>query len=364
MYGHNHMGQILVSVEIIEVVTRYPRTIGRNAFLGGHGAGPTAPAVILGTDGGAYGWGIVGTIPDNPSGLVGRCVDELFDPAIGVIDNTALWADVALHDLVGVLRGQPVYQMLGARGTRDIPVYDASIYFDDLDPELDPRGIDAILENVLDGWDDGYRAFKLKIGRGYRCMPEANGLDRDVEVTRIVHDAFPEARLLVDGNNGFTVEGFLRYLDRVCDVGLFWVEEPFHEHREGLQQLRRRLDATCSGTLIADGEYQPVVDDLVRYARDGLLDVLLMDVIDYGLTAWRRLSASLEGSRIQSSPHTWGLPLKTVYAAHLAAGLPGVIMVEAVRGKTVGVDTSRYAVVDGVLKVPDDPGFGIPVPAH
>ncbi len=358
------MGQKLVSVEIIDVVTRYPRIMGRNAVLGGHGAGPTAPAVILGTEDGACGWGVLGTIPDNPNELVGRRVDDLFDPASGVIDNSALWADVALHDLAGVLRGQPVYQLLGARGMRAIRVYDASIYFDDLDPELNPRGIDAVLENVQEGWDDGYRAFKLKIGRGHTWMPKAEGLERDVAVTRIVHDAFPAARLLVDGNNGFTVEGFLRYLDEVCDVGLFWVEEPFHENREGLQQLRRRIEDKCSGTLIADGEYHPIVADVVRYARDGLIDVLLMDVIDYGLTAWRRLSASLEGSGVRSSPHTWGLPLKTVYAAHLAAGLSDVIMVEGVRGETAGLDASAYEVVDGILTVPDAPGFGIPVPAH
>jgi L-alanine-DL-glutamate epimerase-like enolase superfamily enzyme len=355
--------QTIASVKIIDVKTRYPRTIGRNAVLGAHGSGPTVRAVILRTTEGATGWGVLCRNPPDPQHLVGWNVARLFDPALGVVEPSALWADVALHDLAGVLLGQPVYRLVGGRGVRRVPVYDASIYFDDLDPPHDPRGIEAILAEVQDGWNEGYRAFKLKIGRGCTWMAEAEGLERDVEVTHAVRAAFPPARLFVDGNNGFTVEGVLRYLDRVRDVGLVWVEEPFHEHRAGLVQVRAWIDANSPRTLIADGEYQPVIDEVVRYARDGLIDVLLMDVLDYGLTPWRRLATALEESGVRYSPHAWGLPLKTLYAAHLAAGLPGVMVVEAVRGETVGVDTSGYTVVEGALTVPDTPGFGLPPPA-
>ena len=107
-----------------------------------------------------------------------------------------------------------------------------------------------------------------------------------------------------------------------------------------------------------------MVDEVVRYARDGLIDVLLMDVLGFGLTPCRRLSASLGGAGLRSSPHTWGLPLKTLYAAQMAAGLPGITVVEAVRGETLGVDTGAYAFKDGFLIVPDAPGWGIPPPAR
>jgi len=353
-------GHTIASAEIVDVVTRYPRPVGRNAVLGYHGAGQTARVLILRTADGATGWGLLRGTPHDLEQLAGRRVDDLFDPAIGVSDGSALWADFALHDLAGVLTGQPIYRMLGGRGDRTVPVYDASIYFDDLDPPHNPRGVDAILGEVQEGWDDGYRAFKLKIGRGFRWLPEADGLGRDVAVTRAVRAAFPSARLLVDGNDGFTVEGALRYLDRVRDVDLFWVEEPFLEQRGDLERLRAWLAENSPRTLIADGEYRPVIDEVVGYAREGLIDVLLMDVLDYGLTPWRRLSAALEGSGVRPSPHAWGLPLKTLYAAQMAAGLPGIILVEAVRGETVGVDTTGYTLEDGLLTVPDAPGFGIP----
>jgi D-galactarolactone cycloisomerase len=60
------------------------------------------------------------------------------------------------------------------------------------------------------------------------------------------------------------------------------------------------------------------------------------------------------------SPHAWGRPLKTLYAAHLAAGLGNVDVVEGVPGTTDGVDLPP--VVDGVLTLTDRPGFGLDLP--
>jgi L-alanine-DL-glutamate epimerase-like enolase superfamily enzyme len=252
--------------------------------------------------------------------------------------------------------------MLGDHGSQEVTVYDGSIYFDDLDPKEAPRGLDVVLANVLAGWDDGHRAFKLKIGRGFTWMPEHDGFERDVEAVLAVREAFPSARLLVDGNNGFSVEGTIRFLERVQEAELFWFEEPFNEHRNGLERVRAWLEENRSPTLVADGEYRPDVPEVVRFARDGLVDVLLMDVMSFGLTPWRALSRDLAGSGARISPHAWGLPLKTYYAGQMARGLADVLTVEGVRGETIGVDTSAYRVEDGFLTVPDTPGFGIPVP--
>lgn len=353
----------IASIERLHVSARYPRMIGRNAVLGSHGPGATCRAVILRTTEGAAGWGLVrGELPISGD-VLGKRLDQLIDPAIGIIDDSAAWADLALHDLAGVVLSEPVYRMLGARGTWPVPVYDGSIYFDDLDPEGEPRGIDAVLQNVGDGWSAGYRAFKLKIGRGCTWMPAREGLARDVAVTRAVRDAFPTASLLVDGNNGFTIDSLLQYLEQVEDMELFWVEEPFHENQPDLERLREWLTKHNPQTLIADGEYRPNVDEVVHYAREGLVDVLLMDVISYGMTPWRRLYPSLEAFGGSTSPHAWGHPLKTIYAAHVAAGLPGVILVEGVPGVMVGVDMSGYTLHNGLLTLPDTPGFGIPLPA-
>lgn len=353
----------IASVDVSEVTSRYPRTIGRNARLGSHGTGPRSEIVILTTDQGARGWGLVGGPAGDPSSVIGRRVDELIDPATGVADDHR-WLDFALHDLAGVILDLPVHRLLGGRGSTTVPVYDGGIYFDDLDPDEAPRGLDAVLANCAGDTELGFRDFKLKIGRGNRWMDRAAGDARDIEVTRAVREAYPDARILVDANDGYDLAGFLRYLDAVTDCDLFWVEEPFLDDGADLAALRAHLDQAGVKTLIAEGESNPVVDDVMRYAADGSINILLMDVVGYGLTPWRRLMPEVQRIGQQASPHAWGMPLKTLYAAQMAAGLGNVPIIEGVPGETLELDTSAYTIADGTVTVPDAPGFGIPVPTH
>jgi L-alanine-DL-glutamate epimerase-like enolase superfamily enzyme len=350
------------SVRLAQLDTRYPRTVGRNARLGSHGSGPDSHVAVLVTDDGRTGWGLF----EGPSGDVGRVegrlLSELIDAGAGVLDDADRWLDIALHDLLGVVLDAPVHALLGGRGSVDVPVYDGAIYFDDLDPQDAPRGIEVLLEECRADAALGYRDFKLKIGRGNRWLPREQGDARDIEVTRAVRDAFPDARILVDANDGYDLDGFVTYLEAVADVGLFWVEEPFLDDAGDLAALRAWLDATSPETRIAEGETSPDVGALLPVAAAGSIDVLLMDVLSYGLTAWRRLMPDLAAAGVHGSPHAWGRPLKTRYAAHLAAGLGNVEVVEGVPGDVAGVDSRLLRPVDGVLRLDGSPGFGIPLP--
>ena len=346
-------------IETLDVVSRYPRMIGKNARLGSHGSGITSPAAVIYTDQGASGWGLLRRGAKDLSPLVGSGLSEIFDPDLGVIADDALPLDFALHDLAGVILNRPVYELLGAAGQRVVPCYDGAIYMDDLDPEDTPRGIQVVLENCAHDYALGYRALKLKIGRGYRWSEAQAGLERDITVTRAVREQFPDCALLVDANDGYREDRFLDYLDGVADCNLFWIEEPFRESREGLQHLRRFIQARCPRTLVADGEADPDVAFLLELAGEGLVDVLLMDIVSFGLTAWRRLMPELRNLGVQASPHAWGDPLKTLYAAQVAAGLGNVVTVEGVPGVADLVDVSAYRLAQGLLTVPALPGWGL-----
>lgn len=345
------------SVEFSTIRTRYPRTIGRNARLGSHGDGGLADIVIVRTDTGRTGWGLAaGPVPAER--VLGRSVAELIDPGAGLTAGTPRGLDFALHDLAGQLEDLPVHALLGGHGRTTVPCYDGAIYFADLDS---PAGIDAVLADCAADDAAGHRGFKLKIGRGNRWMDRAAGDARDVAVTRAVRAAYPEHRLLVDANDGYDCAGILGYLEAVADCGLYWVEEPFPDDAEDLARLRRHLRDTGSATLIAEGETDPDLDTLLAIAARGDLDVLLMDVVSFGLTAWRSLLPTIDELGARASPHAWGLPVKTFYAAQLAAGLGHIDVVEGVPGETDRVDTSGYRWQDGELTVPDRPGFGLPL---
>jgi L-alanine-DL-glutamate epimerase-like enolase superfamily enzyme len=87
-----------------------------------------------------------------------------------------------------------------------------------------------------------------------------------------------------------------------------------------------------------------------------------MDILDFGLTPWRKLARELGGTGIRVSPHAWALPLKTLYAAHLAACLSEADLVEGVRGQTLGVNADGCSVTKGALVLTGGPGFGVPPP--
>jgi L-alanine-DL-glutamate epimerase-like enolase superfamily enzyme len=52
---------------------------------------------------------------------------------------------MALWDLAGKVTGEPVYELLGGKGSKKVPVYDGSIYFADLLPIYE------------DNWQDRFR---------------------------------------------------------------------------------------------------------------------------------------------------------------------------------------------------------------
>lgn len=361
-------------IEAHVVERHYPRPIGYNSQRGPHGQHAKLDARVITTSQGASGWGLCGGPEEAIQRFVGRSLSELFDLETGVVPEAQV-LDRALHDLAGKILGQPVWRMLGAAAGRSVPIYSGAIYFDDLNPSGEAPGVEAILDACRQDASAGHKHFKLKIGRGFRMMERAKGDARDIEVTRLVREHFPDARILVDGNDGYSAEGFRRYLEQVADCDLYWVEEPFRETKSDLRTLRAAVEKHSPNTLIADGESRngrhqdppgpfgrwraDHLEELYGLCEDGLLDVLLMDVGSMGFSAWRRVMPRLVDVGAQGSPHAWGEPLKTCYAAQIACGLGNVPIVEGVPGHVDGVDDSGYLLEDGVLTLPDSPGFGL-----
>lgn len=355
-------GHVISTVDTARIASEYIRPVGRNSFRGHHGSGDVHTVYVVETDRGLRGWGPALSVPadrGDPGVVVGRNLADLIDPAVGVIDPAAEVLDFVLHDLAARVLDVPVYAMLGAVGSPRVRCYSGGIYLDDLDPEDAPAGPAAIAKNLAQDHELGFRDFKLKLGRGYRWMPHRQGLERDIEVTRLARELYPDAEILVDPNDGYSVDALTTYLDAVSECRLYWIEEPFAERTEDLEWLREHLGTLSWRPRVADGEFDPDVGRVLRLAGDGLLDVALMDVVGLGLTAWRRTMPSLVAAGAEASPHAWGMPLKTLYAAHLAAGLGNVAIVEGVPGHTTGTDGDGYDLVDGHLELSDRPGFGI-----
>lgn len=351
------------SIVFSKVKLNYPRLVGKNARLDLHGHGPELDICCLRTDQGAMGWaslrGSKKEAEQLVPGLVGKKISDLFTPKAGTLSEKHIAFDMALHDLAGVVLQKPVYALLGKKDPFITKYYSGMIYFDDLEPKDQPAGIDKILEECRFDYGVGYRQFKLKIGRGHKWMPKADGMQRDIEVTKAVATAFPDCEILVDGNNGFTSDEFIQYLKGIAGIKLFWIEEPFHETVEDYKKLREFVQQEKLDTLLADGEADPDQVFLKKLFEQKLLDVQLTDIEGLGFTNWRRMMPELVKTGTLASPHAWGSLLKTNYTAHLAGGLGNTVTIEGVTSSSDDMDLTAYAVKDGKLIPPDLPGFGM-----
>jgi len=343
-------GITITRVEAATLVGTRPRVVGCNARLSTHGQRTHEAVVRVYTDAGLSGWG-----------WSRATLDAVFDLPEGT-RAPYLPFDFPLWDLAGHALGQPVYRLLGAGDVGAVPAYDGSIYIDDIDPDTgNDRGIAPILDAVGAGLAYGFRAFKIKVGRGYRWMEPGPGLARDVEVIGAVRTSIgQEAMLMIDGNNGYTPESAREVMRLSGGAGIHWFEEPFPEGLEETVAFRRHLRRSGWVTMLADGEGSEKQDAaLSEIVRAGGIDVVQFDMRAYGLTRWLRYRNVIEETGALAAPHNWGSYLSAFYIAQFALACPPFAMVEVDLQTMPGVDAGGYGWVDGAITVADAPGFGL-----
>jgi L-alanine-DL-glutamate epimerase-like enolase superfamily enzyme len=364
--GQTELAQHIIDrVEFGKVNYHWPRHVGKNARIGIHGQYHTTTYLRLHTDQGASGWGLVNLGGKKEEAVreeaMGKTVTDLVDPEYGIREQVSPALDFALHDLAGIILNKPVYELLGAEGSKEYPVYSGMIYFDELDPEESPAGIDKVLENCQWDYDYGYRQLKVKIGRSGRWYTHSEGLAMDIMVVKMIHEKFgDDVGILVDANDMYSLEDTISFLNGVEEVPIYWVEEPFVENLEEGRKLKEWMESNGrSGTYYADGERQPDHEVCRQLASEQKLDVYLPDIVGLGFTAWRKLMPELINSNTLASPHAWGSLLKTQYTSHLAAGLGNVCTIEGVTCISEEIDFGDYQMIGGKLRVSNQPGFGM-----
>ena len=365
----------LKQITTLQSQDRFPRFVGRNAHGKPQAYGAGNQIRVLTTDQGAQGWATSHVPEETLHPLIGQKISDLFDLTHGTL-NHALGIDQPLYDLVGCILNRPVYHLLGSKGSTSIPIYSGAIYFDDLEPEATPRGISGVITSCQQDYDAGYRAFKLKIGRGFKWTPPNDGLQRDIDVVCAVREHFPDSKILIDANDAYTCDAFIQFLNGIADCDLYWIEEPFQENETDLQHLKDHMAKIGCCAYIAEGEGRKGaadppgryggytaehIDRLYDLASKKLIDAVVIDLDIVGFTRWRHIMPDLIQASILASPHTWCWCVRSHYVAQLAAGLGNVICIEGIPGHSSALDYSHYPIHNGNISVPDLPGFAMPI---
>ena len=169
----------------------FPRYMGNNAKTGPHGKTGFEKIRRIHTNQGASGIGRSASPDESVYCFIGCSVENLFDPAIGTVVEAG-FLDAPLHDLAGQILQQPVWKMMSAHADNSIEIYTGGIYFDDL-------------EACQQDFNAGHAHFKLKTGRGFKFMETSKGDQQNIDMTRVVRDAFPNPKIFIDANDGYTL---------------------------------------------------------------------------------------------------------------------------------------------------------------
>jgi L-alanine-DL-glutamate epimerase-like enolase superfamily enzyme len=249
---------------------------------------------------------------------------------------------------------------MGGAGAEKVPVYDGSIYFADLLPQYADRWQERFCEEIDMGLAIGHRAFKIKIGRGSKWMPRDEGDVRDVEVIRLIRrHAGNNVRLGVDANNGYDLAGAKRFLEKVADAKLAFVEELFPETVDECLSLKEFIKARGWATLLADGETQSELAAFKPFIARKAIDIYQGDMNHFGIDGILTEAAWAAEQKLHVAPHNWGSLGGYFQQLHVGRAIPNFYRAEhdPLSNKVLVAD--GYDRKEGLATVPQSLGFGL-----
>jgi D-galactarolactone cycloisomerase len=259
---------------------------------------------------------------------------------IGVVALSGV--DIALWDILGKVRGVPVYQLLGGKCRDKVPVYATALY-----PE-EPEKVAARARAFA---DQGFHGVKIKVGFD---------LEQDIRIVRAVREELgKDFTVMTDANQGYSVDVGLKAAAAFAECGAFWLEEPlFVEDIEGHATLREKTKVP-----IAVGENLHTYYAFENFIVRGAVDFIQPDVARAGgITEIKRITALAAKHNVPVSFHTWGDGVALAASVHLSAALKDCIVMELdytynpLREELLN---EPFKVQKGLLTPPDKPGLGI-----
>jgi len=343
-----------------DLLSTRPKLVGKNSRRGIHGRQATDRMVRLFTNAGIEGIGNCRASKEALAQLLGKNPFDFYRRAERRFNGPLGAGTMPLWDIAGKVLGRAVYELLGGAGPKKVPVYDGSIYFSDLLEQYSTSWRDRFREEIDIGLAAGHRAFKVKIGRGAKWMPSAEGYARDVEVLRVIRKhAGAKILIGVDANNGYDPASTRKLLAEAGDLNLAFVEEMFPEDVEQYLSLKDFLQAHGLETLIADGETQGNLDAYKPFIEARAIDVFQGDMRRFGFEGILTEAAWCKPKGLRVAPHNWGSLVGFYMQLHVGRAITNFYRAEHDPLSNPVLIADGYKIREGYARVPDAPGFGL-----
>lgn len=324
------------------------------------------------TDAGTIGWGSVFTSEALVQGSLGvlrplyegenalepeRVSEKLHQNTFwqgrgGAITHTISGIDMALWDLLGKACGQPVGRLLGGRYRERVRPY-ASLLM---------REPEQMADELLPVKAQGFRAFKIGWGpfgkRGHAV---------DEAIVRAAREAIgPDSMLMVDAgaSDAFWPQGYkwaLRTAEMLADYDVAWFEEALvPDALEDYVSLRR-----AASVPIAGGEVLTRRQSFQPWLEAGAFDIVQPDVTKVGgLSEERRIGWMAREHGVRFIPHGWNTAVGLASDLQIASAFADTDLVEYLTGSPFIDELAAGGWkldAEGMLAIPDKPGFGLEI---
>ena len=242
--------------------------------------------------------------------------------------------DVALWDATGKLAGKPLYELWGG-AARDIPTYGSGCF----------RGLgqQGMIDKAQRFVSEGFSAIKMQVA--HMASDE-----QDVANVMAMRDALgPDVEIMVDVNQGWSVEQAIRVGQQLDEANIYWLEEPVIAHDfEGYHAIAAALE-----TRVVGGENHFTHLDMLPFFETPGVPILQPDFMRGGLTDLLRIAELADARGITIAPH-----LFPELMAHVLAAIPNASWLEYM-GWHDELWEEPVRPAGGTMRPPDRPGHGL-----
>ena len=242
--------------------------------------------------------------------------------------------DIALWDAVGRDEGKPLWEIWGGHNEA-LPVYGSGCF----------RGLghDGMIEKAERFVGEGFTAIKMQVAHLFTH-------DEDVANVRDMREALgDDIEIMVDVNQGWTVEEAIAVGQQIDPYRLTWLEEPvMADDFDGYHVIADAIE-----TPVVGGENNFTHHDFKPFFASGKVPILQPDIMRGGYTELRKIA-----EHAHRAGQTMAWHMFPELSVHMTASIPNPSWLEYM-GWYDHLWIEPNNPVNGMMTPPDRPGHGM-----